>query len=375
MSPRQLPRVTFVLGHLDRDWSDIAGLDERDIERSPERFQGGRNSWIAQGYLRLRDGLQRRGHRVGVASRVPSDGIAFVHRDDANDCRLERAGAFLVVVRADRAPVVACDLAIAQNGVALRRNERFVPLWPQPGLLPRQDGRGAHITRLAYHGRCERLPAWLSERAFLSGLADRGVSFEARRSGWGDFRRTDLAIAARDDSPAMLATKPATKIYNAWLAGAPMLAKSEPAYREVRRSALDYLEIATPQDVLAAIDRLKAVPGLHEAMVANGRARAREFDVEAIRTRWLALFDDEIAPAHERAARRAGALRRAWYLGAMTAQKTLGRAFKARVGFERWRLFSPWTPARLVEETGRGLAAAFLPPLHGTGGGTGGPMR
>lgn len=369
------PVITFVLGHLDRDWPDIERLTEADIARSPARFQGGRNSWIAQGYLRLREALGQRGCRVRVASRVPDSGIALVHRDDANDCRVERSGAFLVVVRADRAPVLACDLAIAQNGTDLRRGERFVPLWPQPGLRPRDALRGHRIARLTYHGRPDRLPAWLAQPRFLAGLSARGVRFEALGRAWGDYRSTDLVLAVRDDAPAILATKPATKIYNAWLAGVPVLATAEPAYLEVRRSPLDFLEIASADDVLAAIDRLKASPGLYESMIENGRAHARDFDIAAIRGRWLDLFDREILPAQARRHVHPGPARRAWYLGAMTAQKALGRAFKARVGFERWCRFSPWTPARLLEETGRSLAHGWRPSLPEAANGPESTMR
>lgn len=367
--------VTFVLGHLERDWHDIERLDEGDIERSPHRFQGGRNSWIAQGYLRLRAGLERRGLRVRVSASLPTAGIALVHRDDANRIRPSCAGAFLLVVRADRAPVAACDVAIAQNGTALRENERFVPLWPQPALHPRDAGRGTRIARLAYHGRPGRLPDWLAGRAFLDALAARGVAFEARSGRWGDYRETDLAIAARDDSPSMLATKPATKIYNAWLAGVPVLAKAEPAYREIRRSPLDFLEIAAPGDVLGAIDQLRAAPERYEAMVANGRSRAREFDVEAIRGRWLDLFDREILPAARRAQARSASARRILYLGAMVAQKSLGRAFKARVAIERWRLDSPWDPARLLADVGSQVSAFLLREPPGARRAAGGPMR
>ena len=218
-------------------------------------------------------------------------------------------------------------------------------------------------------GRPDRLPAWLAEPRFLADLSARGIRFESLANGWGDYRSTVLVLAVRADSPAMLATKPATKVYNAWLAGVPVLATAEPAYLEVRGSPLDFMEIASPEDVLAAIDRLKASPGLYRSMIANGLAHAREFDIEAIRGRWLDLFDREILPMHARGHVRPGPARRAWYVGAMAAQKVLGRAFKARVGFERWRLFSPWTPLRLIEATGRSLAWGWKPPLPEAGNG------
>ncbi len=353
--------ITFVLRHLERDWPDIASLTEADIDRAPHRFQGGRNSWIAQGYVRLKDSLERRGHRVRVASRIPDDGIAIVHRDDANDWRAGRAGAYLVVVRADRAPVFACDLAIAQNGTALRRGERFVPLWPQPGLRARDESRGERLGRLVYQGRVSRLPAWTRERAFLSALAARGISFEARESGWGDYRRADVALAVREDSATMLSTKPATKVTNAWLAGVPLLATPEPAYAEVARADRDFIEVGSARDVIAAIDRLRAAPDLARSLVRNGRDRARDYDVEAVRSRWLALFDEEILPAARALPKRTGAGRHAWYLGAHVAQKCASRAFKARVGAERWLMRVDRARVSLLQAVRRQVAALGQP--------------
>lgn len=359
--PRSSLPITFVLRHLERDWPDLSSLTEADIDRAPHRFQGGRNSWIAQGYVRLKASLERRGHHVRVASRIPDEGIAIVHRDDANDWRAGRSGAFLVVVRADRAPVFACDLAIAQNGTALRRGERFVPLWPQPGLEARDESRGASLARLVYQGRVTRLPAWTRDRAFLSALAARGIAFEAREAGWGDYRCADVALAVREDSATMVATKPATKVTNAWLAGVPLLATREPAYDEVARAGRDFIEVRSAGDVIAAIDRLRASPDLARSLVRNGRDRARAFDVEAVRARWLSLFDEEILPAAGAPSARAGVSRRVWFLGAHATQKLASRAFKARVGVERWLMFRARTPASLLRAARRCLAAFRLP--------------
>lgn len=368
MNDSPLP-VTFVLRNLERDWPDIESLTEVDVDRAPHRFQGGRNSWIAQGYVRLRESLERRGHAVKVAARIPDEGIAIVHRDDANDWRAVRAGAFLVVVRADRAPVLACDLAIAQNGTALRRNERFVPLWPQPGLLPRDEARGPRLSRLVYQGRGAKLPAWTRSRAFTSALAARGIAFEARESGWGDYRTADIALAAREDSATMLATKPATKVVNAWLAGVPLLATREPAYDEVRRTARDFIAVWSAGDAIAAIDRLRASPDLVSAIVRNGRERAREFDVEAVRAKWLSLIDEVIVPALRSGATKSGIARRAGNLGAYVAQKLASRAFKARVGVERWWMFSPLSPAARLRSARRRFAAIRLPDPAATAAG------
>lgn len=260
--------------------------------------------------------------------------VAVAHRDDVNRFGAHARRSFLVVVRADRAPALACDLAIAQNPLALATHERFVPLWPQPGLLPRSHARAYRVERLAYQGRTGSVPEWFADRDFHHALSRRGVSFDMREQGWHDYRRVDLVLAMRDEADAVLATKPATKVYNGWHAGVPVLAGPEPAYRALRENPLDFLEVATPRDVLDAVDRLQDDPALYAAMVRHGRRRAAAYSVESIRLRWLRLFESEVLP---RAAATAldSPLRAQAFLLAMARQKVASRIFRGRVLLER----------------------------------------
>jgi hypothetical protein len=325
-------RLHFLLGNCATHWRDIAALDERDIESAPQRFVGGRNSWIAQTYVRLRGALIARGWTVTVGPDFAAGAIVVAHRDDADRFLAPASASFLVIVRADRAPVAACDVAIVQNALAPLAHERFIPLWPQPGLIARARERCNRIDTIAYHGRH---PApWFADAELARALVRRRIRFEIRRRSWHDYSAVDLAIAARRDVPAVLATKPATKLYNAWLAGVPVLASAEPAYREQRRGPLDFLEVDGPGDVIRAIDLLRANPRLYAAMAEHGAWRAREFSVQATRDRWLGLLEDDVVPRYE-ATRTALAARRAWYLAAMARQKAASRMHKARAALER----------------------------------------
>lgn len=346
-------RVVFVLRNRKRDWSDLERLDESDIERQPQRFVGGRNSWIAQSYVRLGPALRDRGFEVGLSDHFVPGAICIAHRDDANRFTGRAADAFLVIVRADRAPVHACDLAIVQNGLDAASHERFIPLWPQPGLLPRDASRGSAIRTLAYHGRLGSAPAWFGSKSFLRDLAARGVAFEAHATGWENYRDVDLALAARDESPRVLATKPATKLYNAWHAGVPLLAMPEPAYLEQRRSPMDFIEVRGPGDVLRAVDSLRRDRLLYRALVANGFERAAEFGVQRTRERWLALIEREVVPGFCAMPEKAAG-RRVWHLGAMARQKVASRGHRAVVAWERW-MDHPHGPRRSFEA----LRAAF----------------
>jgi len=362
--------VHFVLGNLATHWRDIERLDESDIARAPRRFVAGRNSWIAQTYVRLRRLLEASGWTVTIGDSFEPGAIVVVHRDDANDFATCAHASYLVVVRADRAPVAACDLAVVQNRIGNASHERFIPLWPQPGLKPRDASRGATIRRIAYYGRTTSAPAWFSDPAFLRALRHRGIEFDIQESNWEDYRQVDVAIAAREDSGALLSTKPATKVYNAWLAGVPLLAAPEPAYVEVRRGPLDFIEIHDGDEVLAALDRLRGDPALFRAMASHGLERGREFSVEATSQRWIELLEGEVLPEFQR---RVGGLaaRKLWHLRAMAAQKTLSRMHRARIAYERWSarrapppLLSPSRPSGqraiddLADVTGEPLGAA-----------------
>jgi hypothetical protein len=257
-----------------------------------------------------------------------------VHRDDLDRFVSDAHESFLVAVRADRPPVEACDIAIAQNTLDLRPNERYLPLWPQPGLLPRDPWRRTRIETLAYLGRTSSAPPWFADADWRAALAARGVTFEIRERAWHDYRGVDVALATRDEARSVLATKPATKLYNGWIAGVPVLASPEPAYDALRRGPLDFLDIDGPQGVLRAIDCLRAHPDLYSAMVDNGIRRASAFDVNAVARRWLRLFDEDVLPAYEAwLARRAP--RRAWFLGAMLVQKLESRAHRMAVRMQR----------------------------------------
>jgi hypothetical protein len=328
------PAIHFVMRNHATQWRDIDSLDESDVELQPRRFVGGRNSWVAQSYVRLRAALQDRGWRVSAGGAFEPGAICVAHRDDANDFRSDAHASFLVVVRADRAPVVACDIAIAQNGLDLRPHERFVPLWPQPGLKPRDEGRRG-LRTIAYLGRTNTAPRWFGDADFHRALRLRGMSFDVRYEAWGDYGGVDVALASREEASAVLATKPATKLYNAWLGDVPMLATPEPAYAEVRRSPLDFIEIQSAGDVLHAVDVLRANSSLYDAMVENGRMRSRDYGVEAIRARWLDFLELEALPAFRRTELSG---RKSWHFGAMLAQKTLSRMHRVRVAFERGAL-------------------------------------
>ena len=112
---------------------------------------------------------------------------------------------------------------------------------------------------------------------------------------WHDYRETDLVLAFRPPGGRRherrgFTGKPASKLYNAWHARVPAILGPDYAYREQRRSPLDYLEIKSPQEAQSAITLLKSNPKFYEAMVDNGVQRANEFTQEKILAQWAEIL-------------------------------------------------------------------------------------
>jgi glycosyltransferase involved in cell wall biosynthesis len=297
MSPIMSPpvRCTFFLAG-----EDLESLSRIDPDRDWRELQTGERAWILQTWLRLR----RAGHPVELSGIAPEDGLVVFHSKQAKELLRQRSrlrGAILVAARADNREPLIADYEILQNGFfADGRRRFFVPHWPQAGLLPRDPARGERIERIAYKGFAANLHPSFRTPDWTGFLAREGIEWAVdavefdgrnrRELDWPDFRTIDLVLAVRPDERKARRSKPATKLVNAWLAGVPALLGPELAYRELRRSELDYLEVASVAEAREAVLRLRRDPRLYRAMVENGRQRGAEFTAAALVPRWAELL-------------------------------------------------------------------------------------
>jgi len=289
-------RVSFYLP----DRRGLMGIDPLALE--PERdwavFGTGVYVWILQTFVRL----HRAGARVRLLDRPPTRGLTVVHADHVERLLSEAPSPTdltIVVARSDRGPQWLADFVIVQNASSARRGDFFIPSWSQPGLIPRDPGRDTRVERVAYVGAIKELDPELAVPAWEEALRARGLEWDLRaitfagsdrvypELPWNDYSTVDVVVALRPRDSWDVRSKPAAKLQNAWAAGVPAIVSPEIAYRELRRSPLDFLEARSGAEVLEAINALRSDPSLYADMVANGLKRAREFEPERLLERWI----------------------------------------------------------------------------------------
>lgn len=276
-------------------------------------------AWVLQTYLRL----TAAGLPCQLVPTLPEEGIVFAHGNVLNALETvpkPHPKRLIVSFKADLLPSAMAQIQVVQNPQEANAQRRcyWLPHWPQPGLIPRHPERGDQMQNVAFFGHANNLAKELTSPSWQVALADLGLRWWPRLShhrwsqqaglpsNWHDYREVDVVIAVRSfrDRDAYRTrtyrNKPATKLYNAWLAGVPAVLGGESAYRAERQSNLDFLKVSSLENALAALRRLQHQRGLYQAIVANGLKRGEAINPEAIATCWLNFVETSVIPAYDR---------------------------------------------------------------------------
>ena len=304
--------------------------------------RGGKWNWTLQTY----ENLLKAGFPCRLVGEIPREGVIVAHTRLLDDSLVPNARQLLVCIEADRGRHPYAQLHVQQNPAGARSADaelrtridqrivsfptpnQYVCYWPQPDLIPRDSERGARFERVVYMGRAKNLAPALRSEAWSRRLREHGLAWkiEEDRLAWRDYREIDAILAVRDFAGEPHLHKPATKLHNAWRAGVPAVLGSESAFRADRRSELDYLEVNSPDEALAALLRLRDDVDLRTEMVSSGRRRAREVTAEAITASWLSYLRDVAIPAYD-----------AWSTSSPLARRAFLLNRRLRQRFERLR--------------------------------------
>jgi hypothetical protein len=256
--------------------------------------------WSAQTFMNLK----KRGLNVQLTAQLVPGSICIVPFDYIYLSDLSYKS-YVVVVQYDRAHPEICEQRIVLNKLgAIDPTHHFLPHWPQPNLVPRDPSRGTRVENLTFKGNSYNLTDAFKDAAFLKALDSLQMKLvlsaeEAGFNGWRDYKTADVVLAIRNITKYDSTLKPALKLTNAWFAGCPAILSPEPAYQDLRQSELDYIEVKTPEDAIAALKRLKDEPKLYAAMVENGFRRASEFTEDKVARRLRNILANPIAEGYE----------------------------------------------------------------------------
>lgn len=283
------------------DWADPKDLPSMLSRFGDRFFLSTPLAWIFQSYLRLKEV----GADVALVHEIPQRGVFVALSGDVPLNYKPGRQQYFVSVTADGCVSTYAQMRVCQNRTQTRyaSNALHMPHWPQPGILGRDPRRGDRFDTIAFFGDKINLAKELQSTAFFTELTALGLKLSIRDAHSPqriDYSDIDSVIAVRSFQKHGYIRKPASKLYNAWIAGVTAVLGREYAFTEERRTALDFIEVTRYEDCLAAVRRLKQDRQLRIQMFENGLERAREFTSSSIIERWCRLLFEDARFGFER---------------------------------------------------------------------------
>ncbi|MCM8781782.1 MAG: hypothetical protein NC828_01860 [Candidatus Omnitrophica bacterium] len=254
--------------------------------------------------------LKTIGFPCELVKEMPAEGIIIGHRYCFPDNLYPRPKTLVICILADkRTPHDRGLHPYAQIHVVQNPYEEkiicssvYIPIWPQPNLIPRDINRGNKFENIAYMGQRGELAAELQDPAWSKKIRFLGLNWYilGEKIKWNDYSYIDAVVAVRSfTNKHKYSWKPASKLVNAWRAGVPAILGVESAYQAERRSELDYIEVKSTDEIIAALTQLRGDKVLYRAMIENGRSRSQEFNIDKILERWKFFLTEVASAAYE----------------------------------------------------------------------------
>lgn len=299
-------------------WTDrrLDDLDRWRPDTHPDLFPSGYGHAFLELFVRLKD----TGREVSIGRLAPATSTVLVAsleeltnwlprcepslvRAIARDAL--RCRAAVVVIRGDLPPDIrapsftAREIMPTPRSVTRPHRQRYLPLLPQRGLIPRSPERGTRVTTMALKAYRKNIPAWLDD-SFVAEAARIGVSVVVATDGapggsWADFRDVDVVLCSQPmETLGEPSRKPPTKLINAWCAGAiPIVVPALP-YADIGVASLNMLAAANAEGVLEWLRKLTESPEFAARLFAGSRQAALDYErQEVVRMWWDAIVETQ----------------------------------------------------------------------------------
>jgi hypothetical protein len=285
-------------------------------ETAEENWSGfglGIYAWTVQTYLRLK----RNGFPCFLVNQIPDEGIVLIHRNILTRYHSDFKPSkklLLICLKAELNPFPYAQIQVVQNPTEVQQifNSYYLPHWTQPGLIPRDSNRGIKFENIAFFGHQNNLASELCSPIWQQHLNQLGLNwlpvinqnswqdYQPLNSHWNDYHQIDAVVAIRSFGKRKIyPNKPATKLYNAWLAGVPAILGYESAYRTEGHPNQDYLEVTSMSELISALIQLKQNHKLRQTLVTNGNQQAKKFNPDVFIQRWHDFLETVAIPAYQ----------------------------------------------------------------------------
>ena len=269
----------------------------------PDLLPGGKaasaQAWLFQTWMSVRDEVDS-----SIVQSLPENGIVVTLSNFLPPNFRASRHQFIAAVAADFLPHSGAQLQILQNAAHAKRlpGSIFMPHWPQPNLIPRNPARGDAFETMAFFGDEQNLAPELRTEAFKNELREVcGLQLRIQKANeWHDYSVIDAVLAVRDFSSARHLHKPATKLYNAWIAGVPFISGRDSACAAEAKDGIEYFTARSKTELLELLAHLKKNPALRKATVEAGQKKSTSRNRDAVRRLWVDFLNFNLPPIASR---------------------------------------------------------------------------
>jgi len=179
----------------------------------------------------------------------------------------------------------------------------YLPHWPQGRLIPRDGKREDRFENIAYLGSEYELAQEIKGSSWEKQLCSLGLTWHlvTEKNRWNDYSYVDAILAVRSfDKNNTYNHKPASKLFNAWLAGVPAVLGCESAYREEGKNGVDYIEVSKVEEAIFALKHLKDDITFRHLIVKGCLNQAEQINPEQIVEKWQKFLIKKAIPEYDK---------------------------------------------------------------------------